>query len=119
MRLLVDEMYPAVLAERLRGRGHDVSAVTERPELRSLPDADVFAACQRERRALVTENIVDFVPIADGADQRGEAHFGLVLIDPANDPRGRQRTIGRLVTSLDRLLRLHPRDRPTSLRFWL
>jgi hypothetical protein len=118
LRLLLDEMYPAVLAEQLRRRGSDVSAVAERPELRSLSDADVFAACQRERRALVTENIADFVPIADGADQRGETHFGLVLIDPVKDPRGRRRTIGRLVTSLDRILREHPRDRATSLRYW-
>lgn len=119
MRLLLDEMYPAVLAGQLRGRGHDVAAVTERPELRSLADADVLRVCQGERRAIVTENIADFVRIADVADQGGTAHHGLVLIDPAKFPRGRLRTIGRLVTSLDHCLRERPGDRPTSLRFWL
>src|SRR6476646_9414191 len=59
LRLLLDEMYPASLAEQLRLRGHDVSAVTERPELRSLPDADVFAVAQQEGRAVMTENIAD------------------------------------------------------------
>ena len=119
MRLLLDEMCPAVLAEQLRARGHDVSAVTERPDPRSLADPEVFAACQRERRALVTENIADFIPIADGADQRGETHFGLVHIDPAKYPRGRRRTIGRLVTSLDHLLVEHPRTRANTQRHWL
>jgi len=112
-------MYPAVLADQLRSRGHDVSAVAERPELRSLPDADVFAVAQQERRAVVTENIADFSPIVDGADQRGEDFFGLVLIDPVKYPRGRRRTVGRLVTELDLLLREHPGDRATSLRHWL
>jgi hypothetical protein len=119
LRLLLDEMYPAVVAKRLRGRGHDVVAVTERPELRSLADADVFRVCQAEHRAMVTENIADFVRIADVADQGGAAHYGLVLIDPARFPRGRRRTIGRLVTGLDQCLREHPQDRATSLRTWL
>lgn len=119
MRLLLDEMYPAVIAERLRDRGHDVVAVTERPELRSMTDMDVFAVCQREHRAVVTENIADFAGIADGLDQRGEEHFGLVLIDPATYPRGRPRTIGRMVSALDRLLRAHRDDLATSLRHWL
>jgi len=112
-------MYPAALANQLRNRGHDVSAVTERPELRSLPDADVFATAQQERRAVVTENIADFIPIVVGTDQRSEAFFGLVLIDPVKYPRGRRRTIGRLVTKLDLLLREHPGDEATSLRHWL
>lgn len=73
MRLLLDEMYPAALADQLRNRGHDVSAVTERREFRSLPDADLFAVAQQERRALVTENIADFIPIVVGADERGVA----------------------------------------------
>lgn len=112
-------MYPAALADQLRNRGHDVSAITERPELRSLPDGDVFAVAEQERRAVVTENIADFIPIVAGADQRGEAYFGLVLIDPVKYPRGQRRTIGRLVTDLDSLLRGHPGDQATSLRHWL
>ena len=118
MRLLLDEMYPASIAVQLRARGHDVAAVTERPDLRSLPDAGVFAAAQRERRAVVTENIGDYTIIADDIDQRGETHYGLVLIDPAKFPRGEQRTVGRLVTQLDRLLRQRSGARATSLRDW-
>jgi hypothetical protein len=119
LRLLLDEMYPSVVAERLRARGHDVVAVTERPELRSLADADVFTVSQSERRTVVTENVADFASIADSLDERGQTHFGLVLIDPAKYRRGHPRTIGRMVTGLDRLLRGHPADRATALRHWL
>ena len=116
LRLLLDEMYPSVVAERLRARGHDVVAVTERPELRSLADGEVFTVGERERRTVVTENVTDFASIADSLDERGQTHFGSVLIDPVKYRRGQSRTIGRIVTELDRLLRDHPEDRATALR---
>ncbi len=119
LKLLLDEMYPPAIAEQLCARGHDVVAVTARAELRSLPDDGVFATAQQEGRAVLTENIRDFCPIADAADQRGHVHHGLVLADPAKYPRGNPRTIGRLVTELDRLLNEHRGDEATSLRWWL
>jgi len=67
----------------------------------------------------VSENIGDFSSIADVADQRGDAHFGLVLIDPAKFPPGKKATIGRLVVELERLLKIHPGDGAMSLRHWL
>jgi len=112
-------MYPAVVAERLRARGHDVQAVTARAELRALPDLELFDAARAERRTVVTENIADFVRIVDGLDQRGETHPGLVLVEPGKFPRGQPRTIGRLVTALERLLRAHPADETESSRRWL
>jgi hypothetical protein len=48
----------------------------------------------------VTENIGDFSAIADAADQRGQSHYGLVLVDPDKYPRGNRRTIGRMVRQL-------------------
>ena len=119
MRLLIDEMYPPAIAEQLRERGHDVVAVTEQAELRSFSDIALFALAQQEGRPVVTENIADFVPIADAADQRGETHYGLVLVDPAKYPRGAGRTVGRLVRALDELLTAHPAPEPTSARRWL
>ncbi len=112
-------MYPAVIAEQLRRRGYEVSAVTERVELRSLLDEGIFALAQEERRAVVTENIADFVPLGDAAEQRGRAHYGLVLIDPAKFPRGNPRTTGRMVRELEKLLANDTSDRPRSLRHWL
>lgn len=112
-------MYPPTIAEQLRRRGHDAAAVTARLELRTLADPDVFATAQEERRALVTENVADFIRIADSHDQRGREHHGLVLLDPGKYPRGDRRTIGRIVTALDVLLKESPEDDPTSLRHWL
>jgi hypothetical protein len=119
LRLLVDEMYTPAIAEQLRDRGYDVEAITERPGLRALADTDIFALAQQEQRAVVTENIDDFSIIADGYDQRGHAHFGLVLVPHSSYPRNRPRTIGRIVTELDRLLSEHPDATAMSSRYWL
>ncbi len=112
-------MYPAAVAEQLRRRGHDVVAVTERKELRSLADAAIFAAAQQEHRAVVTENVADFVPLADDFDQRGRDHHGVVFIDPTKFPGGQRRTIGRLVKELEKLIATFSSDEPVSVRHWL
>jgi hypothetical protein len=112
-------MYPSAIAEQLRRRGYDVSAVTERADLRSLDDPALFGLAQQERRAVVTENVADFIPLADGADQRGQRHQGLILIDPGKFPRGNPRTIGRLVAELLAVLNAYVDDKPRSIRHWL
>ncbi len=119
MRVLLDEMYPPSIAEQLRGHGHDVEAITERPQLRALADIDVFALAQQERRAVLTENIPDFCALADDHDRRGDPHHGLILVDPGRYPRGNHRTIGHIVTALERLLAEHPGDEAGSLRHWI
>lgn len=116
---MLDEMYTHAIAEQLRVRGHDASAVVERAELRGLADTDIFALAQTQQRTVVTENVPDFNVIANVYDQRGQAHYGLVLVDPNRYPRKDPRTIGRMVTALDRLLGEHPGETATSLRHWL
>jgi hypothetical protein len=119
LKLLLDEMYPPTIGEQLAARAHDVVAVTSRPELRALPDEEIFAVAQRERRAVVTENIADFSTIADREDQRGRSHHGLVFVNPSKYPRGNSRTIGKIVSSLEALLGGSPGNEATSLRCWL
>ena len=119
LRLLLDEMYPGAIAEALRGRGVDAVAVVERPELRGAPDAEQSATAQQERRALVTENVADFARIANDYDGRAQAHHGLVLVHPERHPRGRTRTVGAMVTALEKLTAQHPADQPTGRRDWL
>ncbi len=119
LKVLLDEMYQPAIAEQLRDREHDAEAVTERTELRARSDADLFALAQYEQRAVVTENIDDFSVIAEGYDQRGQAHFGLILVPHSSYPRSSPATIGRMVTQLDRLLNERPQMTPTSLRHWL
>lgn len=119
MKILLDEMYPYVIAERLCGDGHDVDAVTARPELRGLSDVALFALAQEEHRVVATENVADFCRIADELDRSGRIHHGLVLVDPMRYPRGARRTIGLLVTALGRLLKQHRGENADSRRHWL
>lgn len=104
MKLLVDEHFPAVLAEQLRSRGHDVVAVVERKDLRGRPDAEIYAAALAERRWILTENVVDFVPLHAEAQGGGACIPGLALTSNRRFPRGRPDTLGALVRALNILL---------------
>ena len=104
MKLLLDEMWSPVIVEQLRLRGHDVVAVVERPDLRRLPDAELFTIAQRESRVIITENSDDFCPIANEERLRGGTFCGLVLTHDRQFSRHDPRIIGRMVTALDRLL---------------
>jgi len=79
VKLLLDEMWSASVAVQLRRRGHDVAAVLERPDLRGQSDAAVFSAAQTEERAIVTENVIDYRPIAAAELQRSTTHCGVVF----------------------------------------
>jgi predicted nuclease of predicted toxin-antitoxin system len=106
VKLLLDEMYPPVVAEQLRARGHDVASVHD-PEYRRLegaPDQEIFAATLAEERALVTENVPDFRRLEADALARGEAHAILVFTSNRQFPRGEPGTTGRLVAALHVLL---------------
>ncbi len=104
VKFLLDEMWPPDIASQLRGRGHDVHAVAERAELRGQPDSVVFVIAQTEGRAVVTENVVDYRPLAAEAISRGGSHCGLVLTSNRRFSRHDPRTVGRLVTALHELL---------------
>ena len=121
MRLLLDEMFPAVVAEQLRAsRRHDVTAVCERPALRGRPDADIFAVAQEEARAIVTENVADYRMLAREWEASGRVHHGVVFTTNRRYPRHRPATIGRLVAALARLLENEPEDAaPSNREIWL
>lgn len=99
MKLLLDEMLSARIAEQLRDRGHDVRAVDESPELRGLSDPGVFAHAQREGCAIVTYNRDDFLALDREYASLGREHHGIVILHPRRFPQGEQ-SIGRLVASL-------------------
>jgi predicted nuclease of predicted toxin-antitoxin system len=106
VKLLLDEMYPASVAEQLRSRGCDVVSVHD-PEYRWLegaPDDEVFAFAVKEGRALVTENVPDFRLLEADALARGERTPGLVFTTNRQFPRGDPGTIGRLVRALAALV---------------
>lgn len=102
MRLLLDEMLPAVIAEQLRARGRDVVALTERSQLRAVSDAELFELVQREERAVVTYDS-DFLALEQRYQAEGREHHGLVIVHRRRflmGPAG----VGPLVTALDALV---------------
>ncbi|MBI2755448.1 MAG: DUF5615 family PIN-like protein [Chloroflexi bacterium] len=117
MKLLLDEHYSPRIAVELRRRGHDVVAVRERTELRGLSDHALFALMAAERRAILTEDASDFLPIIRAATIRGTDHFGVLLTSPRQFPRT-IRSIGRLVSALDAFLTAHPTDDALQGQSW-
>jgi len=114
VRLLLDEMYPRVIAEQLRGRGHDVTSVHDGPG-RGAPDPDVLEFARSDRRALVTENVRDFRPLAERLIGAGESHAGLVFTTDRRWPRS---DAGALINALERLLVERP-GQPVAMEIWL
>ena len=124
MRLLIDEMWPRAVAEQVRQHldaGRDaVVAVVERDDLRSRPDAEIFSAAQEEGRAVVTENVRDFRPLAARRQAQGRVHAGLVLTSNRRWPRARAETAGRLVVALvDLVAHDTTAGEPSSRELWL
>ena len=109
MRLCLDEHYSPQIAVELRGRGYDVICVKERPELESLTDGELLAVMTTERRALLTENVGDFMPLIRQAVAAGQPHYGLIFSSATSMPRSRN-TIGAFVRRLDAILRARPKD---------
>lgn len=104
MRLLLDEHYAQKIADELRNRGHDAVSVTERGDLCGVGDRELLRLASGEGRALLTENIADFMPFVREAAAGGEGHFGVVFTSPRPMPRSAA-TIGLFVEQLERFLR--------------
>jgi hypothetical protein len=103
VRLLLDEMISAVVAEQLRVRGRDVEAASERRELRGLPDEELFLYAQAAERSVVTYNREDFLELDRRFRSQGRNHSGIVILNPRRFPQGAP-SIGPLVESLDELM---------------
>jgi hypothetical protein len=117
VRLCLDEHYAIQIAVALRERGREVTAISERPELRSLDDRPLLAVMQAERSALLTENVSDFMPLVHELAARDEDHWGLIFSSPVSMPRG-SGTIGVFVEALDRLLLERPGEDGLLNQVW-
>jgi hypothetical protein len=113
-------MYTHVIAEQLRRRGHDVVSPHEREGLAAASDADLLVVAQNEGRAIVTENIHDFMDLDAEYRRGGRAHCGMILTSDQRFPRHAAGGIGRLVIALDGWLQEHSGEATAdSLVWWL
>jgi predicted nuclease of predicted toxin-antitoxin system len=106
VRALLDEQLSPQIAELLRQAGHDVVAVIEREDLAGRSDRVVFEVAAGEQRAVITNNINDFRPLAAEWLAQGKTHAGLILL-----PAARVRTraaIPLLADAIAKLLRANP-----------
>lgn len=110
MKLLLDEMLSPKIARQLRRRSHDVASIQEEHlHLQGAPDSDVLEQAAEERRAIVTNNIRDFMPLHRRWLIEGRRHYGIVLSDDKSLPRS-HRSIGLWVRTLDHFLSTHLAD---------
>lgn len=77
-RLLLDEHIWAYLAKLLRQQGFDVIHVNE-VNLVGTADNKIMSYAVGERRAVVTFNIRDFIPLAIQYYEDGKEHYGIVV----------------------------------------
>jgi predicted nuclease of predicted toxin-antitoxin system len=112
VKALLDEQLSHEIARLLRERGFDVEAVCERSDLKEVSDVDVLDAATREQRAVVTNDIKDFRPMAAARLIDGGEHAGLILIT-ARTHRDRNAT-GALADAIENLMRAHPDGMPNA-----
>lgn len=92
LRLLLEEMFSATIAQQLCAKGYDVLAVVADPVLISLPDEQILARAATDGRALVTGNIKDFMPLDTQYRSTGQSHAGLILVSTKTFPQNRTYT---------------------------
>ncbi|MGH2969495.1 MAG: DUF5615 family PIN-like protein [Solirubrobacteraceae bacterium] len=78
MKLLLDEMYPASLAEKLRIQNVDAVTVVELA-LAGRSVLDVFTTAVAGGHVLLTENVADFARIAADHLTAGHHHPGVLI----------------------------------------
>lgn len=115
-------MFPHAIAAALCERDHDVVSIQrDRSELRHKADPDVFAAAQAEGRAVLTENVADFLAVAAAYQADGLAHWGIVLTSNRAFPRHRpDQAIRHVISALDAFLATQADNRqPSGEIHWL
>jgi hypothetical protein len=103
VRLLLDEHYTDAIAEQLRAAGHDAESVSQRG----------LELCDRESRALLTNNVRDFIPLSRDWAAGGREHAGLIFTSDISLPRHKG-TVGRYVELLSTLMLENEAERALS-----
>jgi hypothetical protein len=118
MKLLLDEMHAPGIADALVAQGHDVVAVAAMAFLRGASDADLFDHATRNQRALITENVGDFSPLALQWASEARTHAGLIFTNPKRFNRASLAYPGNLIGALGSFLDSPPVN-GASWTWWL
>ena len=116
MKALLDEQLSPQNAVLLREAAYDVVAVAERDDLVGSLDSTILEVATDEGRAVVTNNIKDFRPLAAERLARGRTHGGLILV-PSTQTRNRA-AITSLAGAIETVLRDNP-DGLTGSERWI
>ncbi|MGH3275233.1 MAG: DUF5615 family PIN-like protein [Streptosporangiaceae bacterium] len=106
MRAVLDEHLSPQIAMLLRKVGYDVDAVADREDLVGPSDRVILEVACSEGRAVVTNNIKDFRPLAAEWLAHGRLHAGLILL-PSTRARTRN-AIAAVTDAIESELRAHP-----------
>jgi Domain of unknown function (DUF5615) len=96
--ILVDEMYPATVAEALQGAGIEATTVAEL-RLAGASDLEVFGAAVAGGYSVLTENVSDFARIAAEHSTAGGHHHGVLIALSSRFSR-RPAGIGPLIAAI-------------------
>lgn len=118
MKLVLDAHYSPRIASQLRERGYDVIAVSEHAALRELADEDLLRWAQGDGRAIVTEDVADFIALHHTFLSRGDLHTGLLLTSPRKFSREIS-AVGRLIDALAAFLDAHTEENYEGQIGWL
>lgn len=97
VRLYLDRHIMTRLAVDLHGRGYDV-LTTEQADKDTASDEEQLAYATNEKRAILTFNIRDFVPLHEAWQAAGRSHAGIIV--------SQQLGSRQYVVLLQRMLRL-------------
>jgi predicted nuclease of predicted toxin-antitoxin system len=106
VRAILDEQLSPQIAVLLCQAGYDVDAVASREDLAGRSDRIIFEVACGEGRAVVTNNIKDFRPLAVEWLAQGRVHAGLILL-PATRTRTRS-AVAAVAGAIENVLRDHP-----------
>ena len=108
MRLALDHHYPATIAPALRANGLDAVSAHERRWDRHT-DTEHLRYCAMNKRALLTNNVADFMVLAREWQLDRERHSGLIFTSDRQWPRTKDMT-GQFVKALTKLMETHQDD---------
>lgn len=116
MKALLDAQLSFHIADLLQRKRLDVEAITSRNDIPdNTPDARVLEIGAAEARAVVTNNIRDFRPLATERLRSGQDHAGLILV-PSSRPRTKA-AVQALADDIERVLVDNPGGLANSERW--